>query len=579
MLKKIIITMVYLLTILSCKAQKTNSIDEIVELALKKHKVIGASIALVDSTGIIYSKGFGYSDKSNKKLVTTKTAFPFGSVSKVITMASVLKLQDLGKLDMDSAFVKYVPDFQIKQHFQENKPFSVFDLLTQQAGIPRTRLKDLYTDFAKPTDFYRLIEEEKNNYLIAPPKEVYQYSDIGISMLGLLPKYTLQKDYCEFVKKEIFEAFQMTNASFHKDSVLNYTKGYEKGTEAKIYATRYLPAFGLQASTEDLAKFAYVFLNEGKNISGKQVLSKMLVEKAIQRQNKDTKLAFSNHLGLTWWLNNFYGYKSVYHGGEQKPCLSMVRLLPELKIGIVLVINSDMNNDFLTEITEKVLLALLDKKSISYQKDYYTKYKVEKAKNSDYFKKLFEGNYASSYGIINIKPKKNYYKVDLISANKTLRGTLMSDSTLQLDYMVLGIYPVKVMRLFVEQIYGRSIIGTKSTKTGRKIFGGEKITFENPKTKWDKISGKYMIYNLNEKEYPLLKEIVISEYKGLKVISGRKTSIPDVENFQFCIHPINDNLAIVQGIGGQGLLGETIKRFGTGDGEFIEIAGYIFKKK
>lgn len=578
-MKKTFIYLLSILTITSCKAQQPISIEEIVEAALKKHKVVGASIVIVDSTGIVFSKGFGYADKANNIPVTSETVFPFGSVSKVVTMASVLKLQEMGRLNIDSPFVNYVPDYTIKQHFKERKPFTVFDLLTQQAGIPRTRLKDLYTDFASSTDFYQIIQEEKENYLIAPPKEVYQYSDIGMSMLGLIPKYTAQQDYCDFVKQEIFQPFQMTNASFHKDSALHYTKGYEKGNEAKIYATRYLPAFGLQASAEDMAKFSYVFLNEGKSISGKQVLSKSLVERAIQRQNQDTKLTFSNHLGLTWWLNNFYGYKSVYHGGEQKPCLSMVRILPELKIGLVLVINSDMNNAFLTDVTEQVLLALFDKKGIAYKKDFYEKYKATKAKNSDYFKNLFSGEFASSYGIINIKPKKNRYSVDLISANKKLRGTLMSDSTLQLEYMVLGIYPVKVMRLFVEPINGRLIIGTKSTKSGRKIFGGEKINFEKPNTKWDYISGKYTIYNLNDKEYPLLNEIEVSEYKGLKVISGKKTLIPDVENFQFCIKPLNDNLAIVQGIGGQGLLGETIKRFNNNGGEFIEIAGYTFKKK
>lgn len=571
-----------LLTVLSlnsCRAQSSSSIEELIKSSLKKHKVVGASITIVDSTGIIFSKGFGYADKANNKPVTTETVFPFGSVSKLVTMASVLKLAEMGKLSIDSPFTKYIPGFTIKQHFEQVKPFTIFDLLTQQAGIPRTRLKDLYTDSATSTDFYQLIQEEKENYLIAPPKEVYQYSDIGISMLGLLPKYTTKKDYSDFVKQEIFQPFQMTNASFHKDSAVSYTKGYEKGKEAKIYATRYLPAFGLQASAEDLAKFSYVFLNQGKSINGNQILSKTLITQTLQRQNKDTKLVFSNHLGLTWWLNDFYGYKSVYHGGEQKPCLSMVRLLPELKIGIVVVINSDMNNDFLTEVTEQLLLSVLEKKGIEYQKDYYDKYKVTKTENSDYFRNLFKGDYASSYGLIKIEPKKNRYKVDLISANKKFRGTLMSDSTLQLEYMVLGIYPVKVMRLFVESVNGRMIIGTKSTKSGRKIFGGEKINFNIPKTRWNDISGRYVIYNLNSKEYTLLNEIEISEYKGLKVISGQKTLIPDVEKFQFCILPINDNLAIVQGIGGQGLLGETIKRFDKNGDDFIEIAGYIFKKK
>jgi putative pyoverdin transport system ATP-binding/permease protein len=179
----------------SLSPNQSREIDQIVQKEMKKHKIVGASLALIDGKGIVFSKGYGFADKANNKPATAQTVYPFGSVSKVITMASVLKLQDLGKLDIDSPFVKYVPKFQIKQHFTEQKPFSVFDLLTQQAGIPRTRLKDLYTDFAKPTDFYQMIEEEKDNYLIAPPKEVYQYTDIGISMLGLLPRYTAKIDW------------------------------------------------------------------------------------------------------------------------------------------------------------------------------------------------------------------------------------------------------------------------------------------------------------------------------------------------------------------------------------------------
>ena len=190
--------------LVTCSPTYPEEIDNIIKTEMKKRKVVGASLVLIDSTGIIFSKGYGFADKENSIPATAQTVYPFGSVSKVITMASVLRLHDLGKLHIDSAFVKYVPTFQIKQHFTEKKPFTIFDLLTQQAGIPRTRLKDLYTDFANSTDFYKLIDEEKNDYLIAPPKYVYQYSDIGTSMLGLLPSHITQTNYTDFVRAEIF---------------------------------------------------------------------------------------------------------------------------------------------------------------------------------------------------------------------------------------------------------------------------------------------------------------------------------------------------------------------------------------
>lgn len=557
-------------------------IDELVQQLLKKHKVVGTSISIIDSNGIIFSKGYGFADKKNKIPVQAETIFPFGSVSKVITMAGVLKLQDLGYLNIDSSYTKYVHDYSIKSHINAIKPFSIFDLITQQAGIPRTRLKDLYTDSAKPTDFYKLIEEEKNNYLIEAPGVVYQYSDIGISMLGLLPKYTANVDYTQFIKKQLFNQIGMNHASFHRDSAnYFYTKGYEKDKEAKIYATRYLPAFGLQASSEDMAKFAYLFLNNGKSIDRKQIISSDLIQRSIDRQNQNTKIAYSNHLGLTWWLGDFYGFKSVYHGGEQKPCLSSVRILPELKIGIVVVMNSDMNGQFLSEVTEEILLEVLKSKQIKFNQNYYEKNKVNKygSKLSKQLKELYTGDYASSYGIISIKPKnENNFRVNLLAANKKFKGSFVSDSTMQLNYMLLGLIPVKVMRLFVDTVENRVIIGTKAARNGRKIFGGQKINFEMKETKWNSISDTYYICNLNEKEYPLMDKISISDYNGVKVISGT-SKIPDVEKFQFCIQPINNNLALVQGIGGQGLLGETIKRWEDDKEEFIEIAGYVFKKR
>jgi len=558
-------------------SQKTyENVDRIILAEMKKRNITGASIALVDSSGIIFSKGYGFADKANKLFASSQTVYPFGSISKVITTASILKLQDLGKLDIDSAFVKYVPEFQIKQHFHEKRPFTIADLLMHQGGIPRTRLKDLYTDFAQPADFYKIIEEEKEDYLIAPPGEIYQYSDIGMTIPGVLPFKTTHKHYVEFVNDEIFKPSGMSNASFHKDSAKNnYTKGYQNGVETRIFATRFLPAFGMQASVEDLAKFLFVFLNKGTAIDGTQVLSPELVQRAIKQQNQATKLVFSNKMGLGWMLEGFHGYQCVYHGGEQKPCLSMVRMLPELKLGIVLAINSNMDRDFISIVVEKVLLEIFKEKKIPYSRDY--KEKVKSSRSLRYsLTNSFTGDYATSYGIVNISRAKKKLQVNMISIDRKFNAKIMTDSTLQLNYMIMGMIPVKVMRLFVTEINNRKIIGIKLIG-GRKIFGGEAIIFDKPRTEWDSVAGKYIICNLDDQEYSLLKEIEVSEYKGIKVISG-KGDIPDVEQFQFCIRPINDNLAIVQGIGGQGLLGETIKRRKINGEEFIEICGYLLKK-
>jgi len=565
-------------SLIACAQIDYETIDKIIMGEMAKRNITGASLSIVDSSGIIFSKGYGFADKEKNIVMSSQTVYPFGSITKLITSASILKLQDLNMLNIDSPFVKYVPEFQIGQHFREKKYFTIADLLMHQAGIPRTRLKDLYTDFAQPTDFYKIIEEEKDDYLIAPPAEVYQYSDIGMTMLGVLPFRIAQDHYVDFVTKEIFKPLGMINASFNKDSVkYNYTKGYQNGVETKIFVTRFLPAFGIQASVEDLTKFIYMFLNQGKSIEDIQILSSESVLRSIKQQNQATQLIFSNKMGLGWMQDSYLGYQSAYHGGEQKPCLSMVRILPDLKIGIVLAINSNMDRDFISSIIEKVLIEILKEKGIPYSLNNKDSNKTILLKNlhNDLINS-YVGDYATSYGIVNISQSKNKIKVNLVSLNKIFSTKIMADSTLQLYYKILGIIPVKVMHLFVANVGGRKIIG-RILSNGRMINGGTEMRFSFPSTKWDSISGKYCISNLNDKEYLLQKEIVVSEYKGIKVFTG-EGEIPDVEKFQFSIQPLNDSLAIVQGIGGQGLLGETIKRRRINEEEIVEVCGYIFKK-
>ena len=51
-------------------------------LAMAKKDITGASIALVDGEDIVWSEGFGYTDRSRKVKVTADTLFHAGSISK-----------------------------------------------------------------------------------------------------------------------------------------------------------------------------------------------------------------------------------------------------------------------------------------------------------------------------------------------------------------------------------------------------------------------------------------------------------------------------------------------------------------
>lgn len=68
----------------------------------------GFSVAVVDTTGILYNQGFGYADFSNKTKFTENTIINIASISKVFVGIALLKAQELNLIDLDDPINKYL---------------------------------------------------------------------------------------------------------------------------------------------------------------------------------------------------------------------------------------------------------------------------------------------------------------------------------------------------------------------------------------------------------------------------------------------------------------------------------------
>ncbi len=58
---------------------------------LKKNKVTGTSIAIVDNGEIVYATGYGFSDLENEKKADANTIYGIGSITKTFTALSVMQ--------------------------------------------------------------------------------------------------------------------------------------------------------------------------------------------------------------------------------------------------------------------------------------------------------------------------------------------------------------------------------------------------------------------------------------------------------------------------------------------------------
>lgn len=109
-------------------------IDSVMQNALQKFKVAGASIAIVKDGKIIHSKGYGISSVETKKTVNEYTNFQIASNTKAFTTAALSILEDEGKLKWTDKVKDYLPEFKMyNDYVTEN--FNIQDLLTHRSGL------------------------------------------------------------------------------------------------------------------------------------------------------------------------------------------------------------------------------------------------------------------------------------------------------------------------------------------------------------------------------------------------------------------------------------------------------------
>src|SRR5678815_4977184 len=106
-------------------------------VAMAQKDITGASIALVDGEDIVWSEGFGYTDRSRKVKVTADTLFHAGSISKSFTALGALKAVDKGLLALDDPLKKHLSWFTVNSRSAaaEAEKITIRHLLSHHSGL------------------------------------------------------------------------------------------------------------------------------------------------------------------------------------------------------------------------------------------------------------------------------------------------------------------------------------------------------------------------------------------------------------------------------------------------------------
>ncbi|MCC9641026.1 beta-lactamase family protein [Rhodopirellula sp. JC740] len=272
------------------------AISQAMQSFVEDKEIAGAVTLVVGPDSVEHVNVVGLADVEKETPLQRDTIFWIASMTKPITGACVLMMQDEGKLSVDDPITKYLPEMQqLKMKDGSPVTITIRHLMTHTSGMSELPGGSAYT---APTLEAVAKEYAKLPVMFEPGSE-WKYSQTGINTAARIVEVVSGMSFDQFVKARICKPLGMKDTAFYlnADQMKRLTNTYrvmpadQDGPKRLEEATiRILsggtamnrdrfPAAngGLFSTADDYGKFCQMLLREGR-VGDQQLLSKSAVE-------------------------------------------------------------------------------------------------------------------------------------------------------------------------------------------------------------------------------------------------------------------------------------------------------------
>jgi CubicO group peptidase (beta-lactamase class C family) len=343
-------------------AKALAAIEEKVEARRKELGIPGMSLAIVKDDKVIYAKGLGFKDFENKVPATADTQFAIGSATKAFTALTVLMTADEGKISLDASPKTVLPYFKMADP-DTDKNMTIRDLLTHSSGLNRTDIA-MISGKLNRAELIRVAGEAKP---IGKLREKFGYQNLMFTAAGEVVATAQKQPWERFVPERVFKPLGMTNSTMLisqmekvKDRSLGYNYNFDtKETQRLPYRDigEVAPAGSINSSANDMAKWLRFILNGGVTPEGKRLVSEASHAEWLRPQMKVNAAGTVNY-ALGWFVEKWRDQTVVQHGGNIDGFNSLVAMIPEKKLGFVMLTNvsgSTLGSELMPIVWENIL--------------------------------------------------------------------------------------------------------------------------------------------------------------------------------------------------------------------------------
>ncbi|KRE92499.1 serine hydrolase [Frateuria sp. Soil773] len=354
-----------------------------VDSARKAFDVPGIAVAIVKDGQVVMEQGFGLREMGKPDKVDARTLFAIASNTKAFTAAALQQLAEAGKLKMDDRVIDHLPWFRMSDAYVTHE-MRISDLLAHRSGLSLGAGDLLYwppTSYTTKEVVERLAKVPiKNGF-----RSGYAYDNILFAVATLVIEQASGQSFADYLREHIFKPVGMDESLVDMTYLkpgMDVATGHAKADFKDLKPVPPMAwlndpgAGGIYASVHDLAKWMNVQLAGGAlpatGADGKparlfseesqhemwSVLTPIRIGKPPIPELAPLVPNFSGY-GESWFLSDYRGRKLVWHTGGWPGMVSRLTLVPELKLGVVVLTNAESGAAF-NAVTYRALDAYLN---------------------------------------------------------------------------------------------------------------------------------------------------------------------------------------------------------------------------
>lgn len=311
--------------------KKWGLFEKYVAELMEEEQIPGMAVALSQNGKTIYERGFGVSDLETKEPITPDTVFGIASITKTFIALAIMKLVKEGKLQVEDAVNRHLPNFQLAGH-DNLDTIKIHHLLSHTTGIPTLERKEEIQNFDDHLKYLRELEISR----LGDPGDYFCYNNDMFLLLGAIIEKVTGENYKEFIKNEVFIPQNMTRTTFELDELGqlgNVTTPYRLENEKPTPCPwptlgNYAVGGGIRSSVTDLLKYGNIYMDKANRFANKMT-------KPVHRTNGTSSYGYGIQM-----TPDYFDVTLAEHGGSQPGVSSNFGFIRER--GLVAVVLTNM---------------------------------------------------------------------------------------------------------------------------------------------------------------------------------------------------------------------------------------------